>query len=566
MNVTNLSIYLDELEKTSSRNQIIRLLSELLSKLNKNEIDKAVYMMLGNLAPGYEGVVFGLADKMIERSILKAYGSDMEEVRKRYKQTGDLGLTAESFATKTHSNISVKILHKRLHEIASVEGEGSVDRKIELFARLLSALDPLSARFVTRIPAGKLRLGFSDKSLIDALCLFGGSDKSKKIYITRAYEVYPDIGNIAREIKVNGIDSLRNVTPKIGVPVMPMLPQRLKSTTKMVEKMGKVGVEPKFDGLRAQIHFRRGGVVRVFTRNLNDITGMFPEVNEIGKHINAREAILDSEAVGLKADLAGYVDFQTTMNRRRKHDIAQSAINTPLRFQVFDVMYKNGENLMNECYEKRREILSVLFKENNYFVVDSVVYTEDPAVIRDMHRELVTKGLEGVLVKNAKSRYVPGRTGWRWVKMKEVEEAKGKLADTIDAVIMGFTSGKGKRASFGVGQFLAGIIDNGRFVTITKVGTGIKDDQFKELNERLSLISTRSMPKEYLVHKDLTPDTWVEPRIVVELAADEITKSPKHSAHLALRFPRLVKFRDDKSPEQATSLGEIKKLYKLQKA
>ena len=175
--------------------------------------------------------------------------------------------------------------------------------------------------------------------------------------------------------------------------------------------------------------------------------------------------------------------------------------------------------------------------------------------------------MEGVIVKKYDTAYIPGRTGWRWVKMKEEEAASGKLADTIDCVVMGYSAGRGKRVSFGLGQFLVGVLDppaGGMIKTVTKVGTGLTDEQFRELKKRLSGLEVKDKPKEYAdVSKLLQPDFWVEPSLVVEIAADEITKSPNHSAGLALRFPRLVRFRDDKSPDQATTVAEVKKLYEM---
>ncbi len=190
--------------------------------------------------------------------------------------------------------------------------------------------------------------------------------------------------------------------------------------------------------------------------------------------------------------------------------------------------------------------------------------TKDPGVIEKLMEKELSEGLEGIIVKRANSRYIPGRTGWRWVKMKEAEEARAKLADTLDCVVMGYSAGRGRRAGFGVGQFLVGIKDKEKIKTVTKVGTGITDEQFGELKERLSVIEVKSKPKEYVVHKELEPDHWVVPKLVVEIAADEITKSPKHAAGYALRFPRLVRFRDDKNPSQATSIKELIKLYELQ--
>jgi DNA ligase-1 len=148
--------------------------------------------------------------------------------------------------------------------------------------------------------------------------------------------------------------------------------------------------------------------------------------------------------------------------------------------------------------------------------------------------------------------------------MKEKESAKARLADTIDCVVLGYTRGRGRRAEFGIGQFLAGVSAGSKIKTITKVGTGLTDDQFRELKKRLGKFETKEKPKGYEVPKNLEPDYWVEPRLVVELAADEITKSPKHTSGYALRFPRLIKFRDDKSAKSATTVSEVKKLFKIQ--
>ncbi|OGM32468.1 hypothetical protein A2803_03285 [Candidatus Woesebacteria bacterium RIFCSPHIGHO2_01_FULL_44_21] len=566
MKVSQLSEYFERLERTSSRIEITKILAELFNEISADEIDKAVYLSLGTLAPSYKGIVFNLAERMMIKIISRAYGVAQEEILKQYKAAGDLGAVAYKLAPDRKCNLTVNEVYAELVKIAQDEGEGSQERKMGATAALLKKLDPLSAKFVARIPVGNLRLGFSDKTILDALSWMETGDKSKSKMLESAYQVLPDVGKLAQEVKKGGVDKAsKNVKPVVGVPIMPALPQRLKSADEMVKKMGKVAVEPKFDGLRVQIHYQKGKPVRAYTRNLNDISEMFPELNDVGKYLKVESAILDSEAVGLDAETMKMADFQVTMNRRRKHDIAENAKKTPLTFQIFDVMLVGGRNVMGENYETRRETLKDILKPNKVFVVDDFLLTTEAEKIRARHSELLKSGLEGAMVKKAESGYIPGRTGWRWVKIKEVEEASGKLADTVDAVIMGYTQGRGKRASFGIGQFLAGVRSNDKILTITKVGTGLTDEQFKELNNRLKNLVTHEKPKEYEVHKDLTPDFWVKPEVVVELAADELTKSPKHTAGLALRFPRLVKFRDDKSVNQATTLVEIKKLYKLQR-
>jgi len=291
----------------------------------------------------------------------------------------------------------------------------------------------------------------------------------------------------------------------------------------------------------------------------------FPELLEVGKFIKADEVILDTEAIGVDEKRERFLDFQKTIQRRRKHDIAKNVSEIPLQFQIFDILLVDGKSMICKPYTLRRKELEKVVINGGLLRVDENTITKDPEVIKRYHEKYLKMGLEGVVVKRANGAYVSGRTGWNWVKMKEEEGKRGKLSDTIDCVVMGYTVGKGKRVGFGVGQFLAGVKENDMFKTVTKVGTGLTDNQFRELATRLKKLLTPKKPKEYEAHKDLTPDFWVTPGLVVELAADEITVSPKHTAGLALRFPRLIRFRDDKGPNDATTVSELREMLKLQK-
>ena len=577
MKFSELSNYLEQLEKTSSRIEITKILAELFKKTDKGEIDKTVYLLLGSLGPSYEGIVFNLAERMMVRVIAKAYSRDIKKVKAIYKKKGDLGDVAASLATGRGKGLGVAEVYDRLFKVAKDEGEGSQDRKVEAMAKLLSELDPLSVRFVARIPIGKLRLGFSDKTVIDALSWMKKGDKSLRGKLETAYFVLPDVGLLAKKVKQLGVSkATKDTLPVVGIPVLPMLAQRLKSPAEMIKKMGQVGVEPKFDGLRIQIHYRKGpprlakasrgeaGFVKAFTRNMNETSWMFPELAKIGSFISASEVILDTEAVGLDEKTRAMANFQTTMTRRRKHEIEETARKIAIKFYVFDILFKDGKNFMGKTYVERRKELAKTVKDSRVFQVVDYQLTKDASVIASEMLREVKEGLEGIIIKRADSRYVPGRTGWRWVKMKEKEKAHAKLADTIDCVVMGYSAGRGRRAEFGVGQFLVGVREKDQIKTVTKVGTGLTDEQFRELKKRLKRIEVGKKPKEFVVHKNLEPDFWVTPSLVVEIAADEITKSPTHTAGFALRFPRLIKFRDDKSVNQATTLSEVKRLFKLQ--
>jgi DNA ligase 1 len=228
-----------------------------------------------------------------------------------------------------------------------------------------------------------------------------------------------------------------------------------------------------------------------------------------------------------------------------------------LRFYVFDVLAIDGVTVMEKSYEERRKLLLGAIKSNPIMVADEYRETTDPGEIEKWHRTYLDQGLEGVIVKKLDSQYIPGRTGWNWVKMKETESSHAKLADTVDGVVMGFYSGRGKRSGFGMGALLIGVRDGEKILTLAKIGTGLSDELFKSLYTRLTKLATRTMPEAYVIDKNMMPDVLVEPSLVVEVAADEITKSPIHTAGVALRFPRLIKVRDDKNADQATTTAEI---------
>lgn len=571
MKFQQFSLYLEKLEKIASRNAITEILAELFNKLEASEISHATYLLLGQLAPSYKSIIFSMADKMVVRAIAKAFNKSDEEVTKLYKASGDLGKAtfelAENAAKKS-SDVTINEAYERLVLIAKFQGEGSQDEKTNGLGQFISELDSMSAKFAVRIPLGKLRLGFSDKTMIDAMSWMIKGDKSESGKIEKAYQVLPDVGILAKKIKEYGIDeTVKNISPVVGVPVLPMLAQRIKSPAEMIDKMGRVAIEPKLDGLRLSVHFKRdkNPIIKAFTRNLKDNSWMFPELVKMEKYINADSVILDCEAVGLDEETKQMANFQTTMTRRRKHEIEETLTKVGIEFFVFDILSKDGKSLMEASYELRRAELEKTIKPNGPFKIVDSEETTDPKRIAEVCLSKIELGLEGIIVKKIDSDYVPGRTGWRWVKMKQDESSEAKLADTVDAIVMGYTQGKGKRADFGLGQFLVGVLDGETIKTTTKIGTGLTDAQFRELKKRLLLLEVSEKPKEYEAHKNYTPDFWVKPFLVVEIAADEITKSPTHSSGLALRFPRLINFRDDKSPNEATTVKELYRLYKLQK-
>lgn len=570
MTFQEFSTVIQTLEATSSRNTMTEILSELFRSVSGDEIGEVCYLLQGRVAPLYEAVEFGVADKLMIRAIATAYTVDESHVITLFKKHGDLGTAAEAIALENRHTKKQHSVHEIFHQlkaIALLSGSGSQEQKISLLATLLNSSDALSVRFLVRIPLDKLRLGFSDMTMIDALSWMLSGSKEYRDSIEAAYDVRPDFGYIATQIKLHGIHGITHVKPVVGAPILAALCQRLPNAEEMIHKMGMVDVEPKYDGVRTQIHFIRKGkdvIVSSYSRNLENTTAMYPELLLLSSQIDASDVILDSEAVGYDEQHNRIIPFQETVTRKRKHDIEGASKQVPLRFFVFDIMAKNGESLMDTPLSKRREILEKTIIKGPVLTVSPHIVTSDIKTLRDYHGTQIKQGLEGVVVKKWESVYEPGRRGFTWVKFKE-EGKIGKLADTVDAVVMGFYKGEGKRTSFGIGAFLVGVKKGESFVTVTKIGTGVTDEQWKALKRALNDIAVSSRPKQYSgVDKTLEPDVWVAPNMVVEIAADDITISPIHGAQFALRFPRLVHIRTDKSPNQVTTTKELETMYKNQ--
>ncbi|MBI2310362.1 ATP-dependent DNA ligase [Candidatus Collierbacteria bacterium] len=552
MKFSEFAIHLEKLEKISSRLAITDEVASLLKKLSRDETEGGVYLLLGKLAPSYVGLEFNLGWKMLLRSISQLANIDNDKILADFKSKGDMGevimgLPAQLFAGK---NFSV----------------GEVYEKLVAVADLLLELDQLSAKFIARIVIGRLRLGFLDKTILDALSVVSEGDKSARKRLDEAYQILPDVGLLSKKVLGEGLArALSNVGVEVGVPVIPALCQRLNHAVEIIEKMGEVAAERKYDGTRVQIHYKRTGfsngkTVKTFTRSLEETSLMFPELTKIGDWIKADEVVLDCEAVGYDPETDKTLPFQMTITRKRKHGIEAAARSVPLRFFVFDILAKDGETLLHQPYSVRREILDRTIGTNKTLVIDETHRTTDPIELHKWHEQFLKEGFEGAVIKKWIGNYLPGRQGWNWVKIKEKEGSTGKLSDTLDLIVMGYYRGRGKRSDFGLGAFLVGVRKGDRILTIAKIGTGLSDEQFREIKKRLDPFVVSEKPGDYEVDKALTADVWVEPGLVVEIAADEITKSPVHTAGAALRFPRLIKFRDDKNLDGVTTIAEIESM------
>jgi DNA ligase-1 len=572
MRFDELAAYLERLEATSSRNELVRITSELYGACSVGEIEPITYLIQGRLAPFFAPVEIGLGEKLLISAMAMAYGSPKDEVDGAYRQRGDLGATAQGLAPQIgHPPPAVVDVHRRLFEIAGTGGAGSLQKKLDLFTSLLGDLDPISAKHLVRITTGNLRLGIGHPTVLDALSFAKKGDRSLRPVLEAAYNRTSDLGLIARTLWAGGERAVEALTVTVGRPIRSQLAERLPNPESVIKRLGLVGVQPKYDGFRVQIH-RDGERVSIFSRNLENMTEMFPELVAAAREPAVTSVILDGEAIAYDPDSEEYLPFQETMGRRRKQGIEQFALRVPLRAFVFDVMYRDGADLTSLPYEERLEIVNELVRGSEALVAAPLIKTDSAEVLTRELLDNISRGLEGVVAKRLDSPYQAGARNFNWVKLKR--NTSGQLNDTIDVVLLGYYRGKGRRADFGAGALLAGVYDSERdeFATITKIGTGLSDAGWREMYDRAKALELEHRPAR--VSSILVPDVWLRPEIVVEVLADEITPSPRHTAGmtadqpgLALRFPRIVSFRSaDKRPEDATSVREVMEMRRQQHA
>ncbi len=561
---SELAAYFEKLEETSSRLALIDILCELFKEVKVDEIAKVCYLIQGRIAPFYEALEIGMAEKTVAASIARAYGKKKEEVLKEYGKVGDLGLVVQQLnKQKPNLKLSVEDIFNTLREIAKTSGEGTVEKKQNLLINLLKNMDSISAKHLVRIPLGVSRLGIGDPTILDAFAKLKLGDRSKRKLLEGAYNRVSDLGLIGETLWQGGLAVVEKLSVNIGRPIRSQLAERLPSAEKVIEKLGEVNVQRKLDGFRVQLH-KNGDNIRLFSRNLEETTPMFPEIVEGAKsQIRAKSVILDCEAIGFNPISDEFLPFQETTQRRRKYGISEMAKKIPLRTFCFDILYKDGKSLIDLELRDRLEILEKTVGAGDILMVEKGEMVQSAQKLQEILDDAISKGLEGLVVKRPDSKYEAGARNFNWVKLKR--HSSGQLQDTIDCVILGYIFGKGKRSDFGAGALLVGVYDESKdvFVTVSKIGTGLTDEEWRSIEIKSSKFKLQNKPAR--VNSKIVPSVWVEPKIVIEVLADEITKSPLHSAGLALRFPRLIKFREsDRKAEDATTLKELEEMYQQQ--
>ncbi len=575
------SAYYEKLENTSSRLSMVDILSELLSKASPDEIKNLIYLTQGVLAPPFEGIQIGIAEKFAENAIAIASGHSKDEAIAIFRKTGDLGQTAEELIRKgrlrplSKKHLEINHVFESMKKIASTSGAGSQDAKIGSLVELLASASPLEARYIIRFALGKLRLGAGDATILESLSKAYTGDRKSKAELENAYNICSDLGKVGYILSEKGMKGIAGLKVSIFEPIRPALAERMPTAEQILEKMGgRCAIESKYDGLRAQVHIdRKKGRVKIFSRNLEDLTGMFPDIAKAAlAEVNAKEAIIEGEAISYDEVTGEFRPFQETIQRKRKHGVEEKSQEIPIHLFSFDLMYLDGEDYLGKPYEERRKKLESIINGDGFIRFSDKIIATTPKQIDKYFEDAVESGLEGIVAKDLLAPYIAGARKFSWIKLKR--SYKGELSDTIDLVILGYYRGKGQRTEFGLGGLLGGVYNEKKdvFETISKIGTGFSEKQMQDLG---NLLKKSKLPKKPArVEALIAPDFWVEPEYVITVRADEITRSPMHTCGkngdepgYALRFPRLVSdgIREDKSSDDATTTKEIIEMFDQQK-
>lgn len=582
MRFADLTAYYERLEATSKRLEMRAILVELITAVEPAELPEVLYLSQGLLRPEYEAVELGMAESLATRAVAEVTGTAASEVTAQRKRSGDLGLTVAALLGDRPISDSTVPLETRdvyagLTEIARAAGEGSQEAKIGRLVALLQRCSPPEAKFLVRFVLGTLRLGVRELTILDALTQkFGEGSKESRLRIEAAFNLSSDLGFVASTLAGGGLDALSGIHLLVGRPIRPMLAERATSLAEILERMeGRAALEVKYDGLRVQAHVPAEGPVRLYSRRLEDLSGQFPElVAALPGTIPRRPAIVEGECVAINLDSDEIRPFQDISRRRgRKYDLERMQEEIPVCLFLFDVLLDGDTPTVDLPFPERRQRLTTLIRGGERVRLAKQEVVTDVEHAQTFLDAAIADGGEGVVAKSVAegSGYRAGARGFWWIKYKR--DYTQQLGDSIDGVIVGAFHGRGRRGGR-YGALLLAVYDanSDQFQSFTKIGSGFDDATLEEIPRRVAALERDERPKG--VETTLTPDRWIEPKLVIEVRGAELTLSPIHragfgavrpGAGLALRFPRFTgNWRDDKEATDATTADELLTMYRSQ--
>jgi len=553
-----------DLSSTTKRLEKISILSQFLPEI-KDEESYILYLIEGNLYPNYDQRKLGISEQLAIRSIAKSFGTTPEKVTQKWKELGDLGLTAKDFCKNKKqatlfgfTQLTTGKVLENLRKIPELIGVGTEQHKLALITNLLMSAKPIEAQFLTRTLIGDMRIGVQESTIKSAILqAFFNGNKDFEPTIQKAIDVTNDLGTVFKISKKRDIAELDKLKLEVGNPIRAMLAAKVSSAEEAIKELGvPLAVEYKYDGFRMLVH-KKGNEVILFTRSLENVTKQFPEIEEyVKKYVKGDSFILDAEAVGYDNKTKKYTDFQAISQRiRRKHKIEEVRQKLPVELCVFDVLYYNGETQIEEPFEKRAKLVRDIIEPQPFKIIPShKIVTSDAQEIKDFYKKALADNQEGVMLKTLDAPYKPGRRVGQMVKLKPEDKE-------LDLVIVGGEWGTGKRSDW-IASFTLACEKDGKYLEIGKVGTGIKELDSSGSNLTFENLTNLMKP---LITKEDGKEVSVTPKIVVTVTYQDLQKSPTYSSGWALRFPRIAILREDKPLIEIANEEEIEDAYYREK-
>ncbi len=541
------------LEKTTLKTLKTKFVADFLKKVEDPELLEIVpYLILGKVFPDWDERELGVGEKLLIRAVSMATGVNSDEIENSVKDTGDLGESVALALQKRKQKsffsqpLTIKRVYSTLVKVAETTGEGSQDRKLKYLANLFMDASPEEGKYLARTILGTMRTGVAEGLLRDAIA---EAFRVKVELVERAYMLTSDFGFVAKIAKLEGDEGLSKVKIQVGKPIKPMLAQMAANVREaLIEMGGEAEFEIKYDGARVQVH-KDGDKVVIYSRRLENVTKSIPEVVERVKNaLKPEKVIVEGELVAV-GEGGRPRPFQYVLRRfRRKYNIEEMIEKIPLELNLFDVLYIDGESMIDVQLIERRKTLESIVETNEWIKVAENLITKNPEEAEEFYQRALELGHEGLMAKRLDSVYEPGNRGKKWLKIKPTME-------NLDLVIIGAEWGEGRRSGV-LSSFLLGAYDpvRGDFVPVGKVGSGFTDEDLIEFTKML----------KPLIKKEHGKFVEIEPKVVIEVTYQEIQKSPKYESGFALRFPRFVVLREDKGPEDADTVQRIAELYQLQ--
>ncbi len=540
------------LEATSKRTKMVSLVADFLKSLSNNEVEPAASIILGHAFPKGDKRSLEISWATLSRLIKRLAKVEWNDFTKAFDKTGDMGAATKTIfeASKIQRQLplfenplTILEVRRSLKAIAETTGFGSREKKERLLETLLGKATPVEAKYIVKTIVGEMRTGFHDGLM--ELAVVKAFDLPHHL-VQKASMLTGDIAEVAAIAKSQGQEGVSKLQLQVFKPIKPMLAQSAENVYEALrEHEGETAFEHKLDGARVQIH-KSKDVVRIYSRRLTEVTNSFPEIVDfVRRDIKANEAILEGEIVAVGKD-GNPLPFQNLMKRfRRIHGVESMIARIPVELYLFDIVYLNGQSLIEKRYIERRKKLRQISRDLHQ---TKQVITNNPIEAEGFFREAIEKGHEGLVAKKPDSPYTPGIRGKRWFKIKESLEP-------LDLVIVAAEYGHGRRHDWLSDYYLAAREPKtGEFLVVGKTFKGLRDEEIIEITGKLKELTVKEEHRRVIV----------TPEIVVEVSYNEIQESPKYKCGMALRFARITKIRNDKSPEEADNIQRIREIYEKQ--